>query len=260
MPDRFFSNKDWTLLGAELVVVVLGILIAFQVEEWRDSRLAQSELEASLRRLAEETRQNLDRCGLAESRHSLDVADAELVFHSLRSGQLPPEKLVTFERGLAGAVGLPPFRVSVTVADEMISTGMLKQIENEELRLSIASIQDLQVIVDGAYPARRDAIQDLGNELFAYVDMSPMEIDIDGVGDRAIANLDPSVEVATKGSLEEGTAVAYDFASLSSNRRLVNLFYNALDSRVDQLGSIRILCESVQKIDALLQDAVSGKP
>jgi len=48
--------------GIEVLVVVFGILIAFQVEEWREGRQQSRDLDAALIRLAEETAANLRNC------------------------------------------------------------------------------------------------------------------------------------------------------------------------------------------------------
>lgn len=247
-----FSRRQWRFLAAELAVVVLGILIAFQVEEWRDGRNMQREVIASLSRLAEETAYNVDWCARWEPRHRLDVTDAEIVFQSLRSQHLDSENQVAFERGLASASGLPPFSLRMSVVDEMISTGMLRQIGDEGLRETIAKIHAVQNFAIGTYSSRRDTIRDLSDELFDHVDVYTAMIDSQGTNVRAESALDSASGTLTERSLEGGTRVDYDFAALASNRRLVNLFYDALDSRADQAGSVNRLCETVREIDALL--------
>ncbi len=253
-----FSKQQWSFLAAELAVVVLGILIAFQVEEWRDGRSMQREVKASLSRLAEETAYNVDWCARSEPRYRRDVSDAEVVFQSLRSVHIDPENLVAFERGLASASGLPPFRLRMSVVDEMISTGMLRQIGNVVLREAISEIHALQIFADGTYPSRREAIRDLSDELFDHVDVDTTMIDPQGATVRAESALESASGTLTERSLEGGTRVDYDFAALAGDRRLVNLFYNALDSRADQVTSVSGLCETARAIDALLTKVSAG--
>ena len=50
-----FTKEKIALFLAEIVVVVVGILIAFQVEEWRDRLAERREVDAALTRLMEET-------------------------------------------------------------------------------------------------------------------------------------------------------------------------------------------------------------
>ena len=53
------SKKDLVKYFAEMLVVVFGILIAFQVDEWRQDVREQREIDAALVRLKEETASNL---------------------------------------------------------------------------------------------------------------------------------------------------------------------------------------------------------
>ncbi|MEE4298263.1 MAG: hypothetical protein V2J24_02375 [Pseudomonadales bacterium] len=48
------TGRAFRLLIAELVVVVLGILIAFRVEEWRDYRIDREEARASMEAIVED--------------------------------------------------------------------------------------------------------------------------------------------------------------------------------------------------------------
>ncbi|MBU2677591.1 MAG: hypothetical protein KJP16_10930, partial [Gammaproteobacteria bacterium] len=50
--------------GIEVLVVVFGILIAFQVDEWREDRQRSRDVDAALIRMAEETAANLRHCEL----------------------------------------------------------------------------------------------------------------------------------------------------------------------------------------------------
>ena len=56
------TKEKLATYGIELLVVVFGILIAFQVEEWREDRQRSRDLDAALIRLAEETAANIQNC------------------------------------------------------------------------------------------------------------------------------------------------------------------------------------------------------
>ena len=56
------SRQDFVKYLAEILVVVLGILIAFQVEGWRERRQLETDLELAIDRLADETQQNIVSC------------------------------------------------------------------------------------------------------------------------------------------------------------------------------------------------------
>jgi hypothetical protein len=56
------TREKLATFGIEVVVVVFGILIAFQVEELREDRQRSRDRDAALIRLAEETAANLQHC------------------------------------------------------------------------------------------------------------------------------------------------------------------------------------------------------
>jgi hypothetical protein len=58
-PLAILTREKLATYGIEVLVVVFGILIAFQVEEWREDRQRSRDLDAALIRLAEETAANL---------------------------------------------------------------------------------------------------------------------------------------------------------------------------------------------------------
>lgn len=265
-----FTKERLGVLATEIVAVAVGILIAFQVEEWRERRAADREIQASLSRLAEETRENLDICDFWGPVHESGATEAELVFRTLRAGHLDESNREQFERGLRSAATLPTFSIRTSVADEMIATGLLKRIADEELRSAIARLREMQRALDRPYPNRRQVIRDLSIELFGHVDMAitdrpPGFIDDEpAVGvigadespeddpeERIGASVGPKQEMMA-GTHEISSDIRYDIDDLSANRRLVNLFFDALDSRVDQRDGVRRLCSQVSMIEEML--------
>ena len=87
---KFFFGKDTVsavrFLAAELVIVVLGILIAFQVENWRESR-AEREAEAvALAGLASDLSADLDLIARFVERSERRAAAMDGLLRSLQSG------------------------------------------------------------------------------------------------------------------------------------------------------------------------------
>jgi hypothetical protein len=84
------------------------------------------------------------------------------------------------------------------------------------------------------------------NELFGHID---------------IEFVDPgsvfAAQIEVAGSLEAETRVLYDFDEMLKNRRLKNLFFDALDSHVDQLRGLGRMCDLAAEIDGRLNVAVS---
>jgi hypothetical protein len=152
------------------VVVVLGILIAFQVEEWREERQEAEEIRASLLRLAEEITANIALCEWQIPNAAGRTRTMEHVFLVLDRGTLPDKDREMFERGLLGASSLPPFEMLTTAVDELISTGLLKEVSDQELRRLITTIYQMQNSAEASYQSRRESIRDLSYALLdAYL-------------------------------------------------------------------------------------------
>jgi hypothetical protein len=81
------SSKDWTGYLVELIVVVPGILIAFQVDEWRDDLQIESNTRAALIRLRDETHANLKNCEDFVPRTSRLARNVQTVLKSLQIGE-----------------------------------------------------------------------------------------------------------------------------------------------------------------------------
>ena len=236
-----FNKQQLSIFAGELVVVVLGILIAFQVEEWGEKRQADRALNAALARLHEEAKSNLDYCANWMPRRQDVGSGVEQVYLSLSRSELRAEEIPQFEKGLVAVSMLPTFNLQLTVVDEMISTGLLKDLEDDELRQAVADIHQAQRTADASYMTRRESVRELAEVLRDYIDVELLEGPTIMSRERKLTN-----------SLELETRVVYDFDELAASRRIRNLFFEALDSHADQFGSIERLCALAGRIDARL--------
>lgn len=236
------SRKDWTGYLVELFVVVLGILIAFQVEEWRE-RLAESrELSAALVRLEDETTTNLAICVNQVPLTASMANSAHLVLKSLSSGRLAAEDVELFDTGLAmmGWNPRPPFLS--TVAEEMISTGLLKKLEDVRLRARIAALPRQILSVTGDLAAR-------GSNLQGAVDEISRAVEFDYTGTTDLAQFRAGLPI-----FEQGITVKYDFEALARNTYLKNLVIEATDTHSDRYVTVSDLCEALTEIGDLLSE------
>jgi hypothetical protein len=124
-------------LGAELVIVVLGVIIALGIESWwsgvQDSRRADSHMAA----LHDEFSANLDSLrGNVAREENIKGAAAQLL--SIMVGDIPrpsPDSLVaiTWE-----AFSFPPYEPLTTAYDNLISTGDIALIQDDQLKRDLA--------------------------------------------------------------------------------------------------------------------------
>jgi hypothetical protein len=199
--------------GIEVLVVVFGILIAFQVEEWREDRQQSRDLDAALIRLAEETAANLKNCEKVIPVLADHAQSVLAVVRVLNDGHLSDADIELFDAGLirVGYVTGAPY--SETVAEEMIATGLLKNLANAELRNRVA---ELAVWIEGA------------------------------------RSWEPENGDGPATGFEDGISVNYVLEELVANRTLKNVFIEAADTHLDMWRNHRHVCRKFEEIQSSL--------
>ena len=95
------TREKLATYGIEVIVVVFGILIAFQVDEWREDRQRSRDRDSALIRLAEETatnRQNCEKVLPVLADHAQSVV---AVVRALSDGYLSDTDREAFDAGLS---------------------------------------------------------------------------------------------------------------------------------------------------------------
>jgi len=234
---------------AEFVVIVLGILLAFQVEEWRDERAEQRDVAAAMQRLLEETDENIQLCLVMKEMLKSNAMSVQHVYQSLTAGEIIQRDEKTFELGLTNFDVVPDIRLLTSVANEMISTGLLKEVDDRELRGSIARLPSLDAQAGDMLVYWRTPIIELHSELTSLVDYYY-------AGD--IPSLDRSDPFNE--AIGSSMRVNYDFQELANNRIIRNQFYDAVDVHADLWFGFQERCSVVEEIKRGLKDAILTAP
>jgi len=132
---RHIEDREWVLLILETLGVLVGILLAFELQEWAQRRSEAAKNRQMMERLFEESEQDV-----ATLRNIRDVllaqsnGDAEFAAQ-LSAGKCPPKSMWT-------AVGdvqmLPSLEVPRSVYNELMGSGGLSSIPDPRVRKSIA--------------------------------------------------------------------------------------------------------------------------
>jgi len=77
------ANQNWTAVVLELLIVVVGVAIGFQITEWNRGRLAEDDYRVARERLIDETRENIEALELSreffiEKKEAIGAAIAAL--------------------------------------------------------------------------------------------------------------------------------------------------------------------------------------
>ena len=131
--------RDWLGIGIELIVVTLGVLLAFQIDQWGDRRQQAREERQFLERLYVENRASGE-----ELKGVIGVHDTVIreVGAAIRA-RSQPSVLASFsgqEDYGCGISSLPPAPYNDTASGELVASGRLNLITDPDLRSIIRQL------------------------------------------------------------------------------------------------------------------------
>ena len=134
-------------LFAEVVVVVLGILIAFQIDEWKTQREERRQEIVSLEAISSDLELGAEELRLYEEAADSAYAQLARVVQALRDGVVPPDALADAdpELALTRLTSRPNdrlWRPTATAFDSLRDTGNLNLISDNGLRSELVDYHD----------------------------------------------------------------------------------------------------------------------
>jgi hypothetical protein len=135
-------RQDWFLAGVEIMIVVVGIFIALQVEGWNQQRE-----NISLERQYLERLQNDFECLLEVEKFGLRWNDVRLaqgrfIREVIEKEHLPDDKRPSFEYGLYFLGVVNRARLSWGTVDELRATGNIQLIRDWSLRQHLTDVEN----------------------------------------------------------------------------------------------------------------------
>lgn len=205
-----FRKQEWTAITLDFVIVVVGILLAFQITEWNEARRDRVLERVYLERLHTDLQETLD---AKERRREWDetrMAQQELVLHCLRTGELEAADREAFDTGLAFFGFGSSFDIQWSTVEELLSTGAMSLISDVELRSRILRF-------DSDLDRRKGIGENFMHSIYAYRQQ---------LGDR--------FGVMHYSGERDKVELVYDFEALAADPRVVNLL-----SQIDFLSRFR---------------------
>jgi len=206
----------------EILLVVIGILLALQVNNWNEERKNLAKEKEYLGRLHADAITAVQRQQNALRWNEERARTQSVVLAALRSGNLTDNQREDFSAGLAHAGSLNPLIWQWGTVEELYSTGNIRIIRNNELR-------ELLSATETNYKRAREIIDDAKQRI--HVSHGQISRSFDTVtygyspGDRAI--------------------VKFDFDSLAIDKKFVAAFSNL------HLNSMRISTFAVAHLESL---------
>jgi hypothetical protein len=161
-----FRNHDWFAVSLDFVVVVLGIFVGLQVDNWNQLRVDKAEEELLLEALAEDFIANAELLAGARSQHEL-VADAgQAIITYGEAGTVPQNERDRFERLLSNHGSRYAFVPVMAAVENILGTEKINLISSREL---IALLRRWPQLVAELYESEIAAREHYHDRIYPYL-------------------------------------------------------------------------------------------
>ena len=135
-----FRKQDWFTVLVETLIVVFGVFIGLQVNNWNAARIEHAQERDYLVRLHEDFTESA--AGQSRDIHFLgqQLSDQGVILKSLKACAVAPEDSEAFQRGVNTLGYINPPRFFRRTVDEMAAAGTIDIIRNERIKEALASI------------------------------------------------------------------------------------------------------------------------
>lgn len=231
-------NQDWFTVVLEILIVVIGIFVGLQADDWNRARLQRAEETEYLTRLVDDLQYSIIETNKEIDWMSEHAAQGVRILASLETCQLPADVQSDFANGLYHIGKISPVYLVRSTIDELRSTGKLALFGNVELRRQISNT--IQEYEDG-----RDILDDMRGRMappINYVDSQ--------IGFRIAEPIGGAANI-------EFSNLVMDFATLCQNRRFYMAIAAATNYTWDEIAqSMRILA-SLEELAARVEGVLS---
>jgi len=133
----YLSQENWFAVILELIVVVVGLFLAFQLDRWYESQRTKSDLQAHLVSLTEDFAENETRLTLAISIGKQEMEAAITLRAEIRKDS--PDLAVTeLNQLISQTTQLPTFNAVDLAYRNLISDGTLADFSSSDLKKELA--------------------------------------------------------------------------------------------------------------------------
>jgi len=171
---KHVKDQNWFAVGLDFLIVVVGVFIGLQVANWNETRQDQIKEDHYLERLDAEMDVIRTRLTTGVETFEDSVRNIELLLDVRRkydaepSAETPADSVLsTAANGVA--IGAVPAG-SPTAFKEMVASGSLEILTNEELRQALFAYDEYAAINRSAWRTLRPGQSDAQNRITALVD------------------------------------------------------------------------------------------
>jgi hypothetical protein len=242
------KTQDWSTITIELLVVVVGIILGLQVDDWNEARKKDAQERVYLERLLSDLDEMIAQHAAHEEEANAKLNSIYVTFDALRSCELAPDDVTPFENTLLNHQGLERLKVIRSSYDEMVASGVLARIDDPMLKRKISEIYSEAA-------AAQQFIEYFTADLGRASDIIWRHVSFDlkpGTASR-------SADWAAWEGEEYAVSVAYDFAGLCNAPTFKNAMVEVFDSTKDRLGVGARFAQQLGTLRGLIADRLQMK-
>lgn len=131
-------RQDWTAVTIEFLLVLVGVLLAFQINEWASERQARADREAAMERLLYEAEDDVDYFRASVVDHQETIRDLSYALSQIQAGTWREADKSKMRTGLTTSVYLDVPTPPSSVYEDIVAAGMLGKIGDPQLRSAIS--------------------------------------------------------------------------------------------------------------------------
>lgn len=134
------QRQDWITVAIEFALVVIGVLVALQVDTWAQHRADQRDYEAALDRLIAEIDENLKILDIVDEEHAEDIRGVRGALDALETCVDDDQTQDAVNRGLAYLTGTSGLALRDGALTELTSTPRLLARQSDAIRARLADV------------------------------------------------------------------------------------------------------------------------
>ncbi len=248
-------RQDWPSVFVELGIVVVGILLALQVENWNQDRREVAEAAVWREQIIEDLKQTRYEMNARLNYNAQALEFAKQALAGLKaSGPVDANEAWRVVRGAFQASQISPFQLTGATFREVQNAGGLRRVANPETLRALTHLYDVSAydfeLVSGGLPPYRDLIRQLTPwSLQDYIWGAGCQLRVnDHTGsyetlvDCAKPDLDPAIFQA----LEEFRAYPELIPQLRGRMSQLRVAANSMGSQIAALDSLIVMLEGGQ--------------
>lgn len=252
---EYRKAQNWSALTLEFLIVVFGIFIGLQANNWNESRKSRAEEYALLSALFADFETAAQHLAEVQSNHQR-VADAgQAIISYGETGNVPDDERATFEKLISRHGARFVFFPPMGTIESILGTNRIELVTNQRLLTELTKWPQLVARLN---KIEIDAANHFHERLFPYIASRLDFKDLDKSFSECCFNNPETGETGVNEMYYPWDQRATNAYTLVNDQEFLNLIYWQWVHSLNRLVQLRIVEESLTTIRALLEEELAG--